>query len=190
MRLKTIKNKAKWMAIIVVGAIPALASLKAKMVDAYMEGNGYPQSLEEYENWIGSASVEQVQEYNDVLFSLRSNESISLKFLDQWGYDSASQFKSHLTSLYEQGKAGDLSAQEQFNAIYSSYQDDFFAQTTNYLFNQDSYIESVQSMMDVGAQSIFDNIPPEILMGVGAAGAALCSYIIYKRTKNNKELLK
>ena len=187
MRLTTIKNKVKWTAIMAVGTIPVFASFKAKMVDAYMEGNGYPQSLEEYENWIGSASVEQVQEYNDVLFSLRSNESISLKFLDQWGYDSASQFKSHLTSLYEQGKAGDLLAQEQYNAIYSSYQDDFFAQASNYICDPSSYSESVQSMVDVASQSVFDGIPPEVLVGVGAVGAALCSYILYKRAKKNKE---
>ncbi len=137
--LNLIKEGIKYVKATIISAVPILFVGKyyldaKKYQDAIAtirinELNGYPTTLAEYKDWITTAPPEEVEKYNAVLAYIKSKGDVSAELLQETGMDNSTDFHSHLKLLFEQGKAGDALAQEQFNALYQSYQDDMFYQT-------------------------------------------------------------
>lgn len=200
--LNLIKEGIKTAKTMVIGSVPILFVGKYCLDEKrYQDAlatvrinklNGYPTTLEEYKEWSQTAPAEEVEKYNDVLASVKAKDEISDALMQKSGVGSNSEFHDLLKTLFEQGKAGNLQAQEQFNSLYQSYQDDMFYQTA---MDIDVPLPEVPILPDGVVVPPSDGSKTDLLStsniitiaAIGIVGVCLIGYGIHKYLKNKNK---
>ena len=134
-----------------------------------------PYTYDQYQRWIDTASLEELQSYNNKFAQVKKEGKCSDYFLYKHNYDSSQDFKSDLSNLYNLGKEGDLTAQQSFTDLQADYQDDMFYQTAVMCGMEPFYTKPApiaEPFMIGGIDSIDDiNLG---LIAAGAVGVAVC----------------
>lgn len=195
MELKKVKKVVIGSVITALTAVPIIRAVKlcydsnkmANAMRAMQESSHlYPSTPDAYEEWIKYAPIEDVENFNNALISAKQSGTLSDAFLEKMGCESTAEFKEMLQGLYNAGKAGDTSAQEQFNSLYQQYQDDFFYQAVDKVQVEqgvDIGIDVNDFEIDAGSDGI--NIDTPVIAGVACAiiGACAGAYF-YKEYKH------
>ena len=90
----------------------------------------FPTNQSEYDEFIETADPSILDLYNEALADSKLSGQVSQDFLDSHGFENQEAFFDKLDSLFASGQ-GDLGAQEEFNALMTDYQNDFFGQATD-----------------------------------------------------------
>lgn len=150
--------------------------------------NSMPNTQAEYDDFLKNADPEAIQMYNKCLADVKLNDEISDELLQKYGFNSNEEFWSRLDLLYSQGCDGDIVAQNNFNELMNSYQNDFFQQA-NDIASQNFFEEfSNLNMPGNFTPSFLDlhNMPnfKTFAMGIFSFSALyICLNSVYKRTE-------
>jgi len=81
-----------------------------------------PSTQADYENFLKTGDKDIVEIYNNALAEAKLSQEPSQEFLSEHGMDSEMQFWDKLDALYQDGKAGNDAAREEFNSLMTDYQ--------------------------------------------------------------------